>query len=79
MKKVLIISALIFIISAVFVVSIINISAAPIKQMENLDRGVVAVKVSNGVFISWRLLGTEEVNTEFNVYRDGTKITSTPI
>ena len=28
------------------------------RQMEYLDRGVVAVKVNNGVFISWRYLGT---------------------
>src|SRR5262245_42967602 len=28
-------------------------------QMEDLDRGVVAVKVPNGVFISWRMQGYE--------------------
>src|SRR4051812_33989205 len=40
------------------------------KQMENLDRGVVALRNSEGkVFISWRLLGTEADNTAFNLYR----------
>ncbi|PDO09188.1 MAG: hypothetical protein BLM47_13995, partial [Candidatus Reconcilbacillus cellulovorans] len=33
-------------------------SAASARQMEFLNRGLVAVKVSNGVFLSWRLLGT---------------------
>ncbi|WYU00151.1 rhamnogalacturonan lyase [Paenibacillus sp. FSL H7-0942] len=47
--------------------------------MEYLDRGVVAVKTGTGVFISWRLLGTEGSNVSFNVYRDGTKVNASPI
>nr|WP_253509366.1 rhamnogalacturonan lyase [Paenibacillus xylanexedens] len=47
--------------------------------MEYLDRGVVAVKTGTGVFVSWRLLGTEGSNVSFNVYRDGTKVNPTPI
>ncbi|WP_397339059.1 rhamnogalacturonan lyase [Paenibacillus amylolyticus] len=47
--------------------------------MEFLDRGVVAVKTGNGVFVSWRLLGTEGSNVSFNVYRDGTKVNASPI
>ena len=43
-------------------------------QMEYLDRGTVAVKTNDGVYLSWRLLGTEEYDTAFNVYRDGDKI-----
>lgn len=40
------------------------------RVMENLDRGVVAVRhASDSVFISWRLLGTEPGNLPFNVYR----------
>lgn len=53
-------------------------SAAP-RQAENISRGLVAVKVSNGVFISWRLLGTEQLPTSFNVYRNGTKVNPAPI
>jgi len=49
-------------------------TTTPTRQMEKLDRGVVAVKTDKGVFISWRLLGTEELDTSFNVYRDGIKI-----
>ena len=53
--------------------------AAGPRQMEYLDRGVVAVKTGTGVFVSWRLLGTEGSNVSFNVYRDGTKVNATPI
>ncbi|PKQ87988.1 rhamnogalacturonan lyase [Paenibacillus sp. BGI2013] len=53
--------------------------AAGARQMEYLDRGVVAVKTGTGVFISWRLLGTEGSNVSFNVYRDGTKVNASPI
>ena len=44
------------------------------KQMEYLDRGTVAVKVNGGVYLSWRLLGTENYDTAFDVYRDNVKI-----
>jgi rhamnogalacturonan endolyase len=49
------------------------------RQMENLNRGLTAVKVSNGVYVGWRMFGTDPSSTSFNVYRDGTKITSSPI
>ena len=48
--------------------------------MENLDRGVVAVVSTGGVFVSWRMLGYEYTGTDsdttYNLYRDGTKIAS---
>lgn len=47
--------------------------AAP-RQMENLSRGLVSANVGNGMLVSWRLLGTDAPDTEFNLYRDGTKI-----
>ena len=39
------------------------------RQMENLGRGVVAIRQADGVFVSWRLLGTEPADLGFNVYR----------
>jgi rhamnogalacturonan endolyase len=40
------------------------------KQMEDLGRGVVALRQStDSVFISWRILGTEPTTIAFNVYR----------
>ena len=49
--------------------------AAP-RQMENLTRGLVVSNVGSGVLVSWRLLGTDDPATEFNLYRDGSKIAS---
>ncbi|RDV17207.1 hypothetical protein DXT99_01495 [Pontibacter diazotrophicus] len=40
------------------------------RIMENLDRGVVAVRHKpDAVFISWRVLATEPENFPFNLYR----------
>jgi rhamnogalacturonan endolyase len=40
------------------------------RLMENLDRGVAAVRTVDGkVFVSWRLLGTESNDLAFNLYR----------
>lgn len=46
------------------------------REVENLDRGVVAVKVDKGVFVSWRRLGTEPADTTFSLYRDNQLVTS---
>ena len=43
-------------------------------QAEYLDRGLIAVKTEEGVYVSWRLRGDEYVNTGFALYRDGEKI-----
>jgi len=43
------------------------------RQMEKLDRGVVAVHQADGqVFVSWRLLATDPDGVAFNVYRTTT-------
>ncbi|MFV5695245.1 T9SS type A sorting domain-containing protein [Flavobacterium sp. LB3P122] len=50
------------------------------KQMEFLNRGVVAVrKSSSQVFISWRLLGNDPSSIAFDIYRDNVKLNTTPI
>lgn len=51
------------------------------RYMENLDRGVVAVRTnSSQVYVGWRMLGTEwGKNIGYHVYRNGTRITSSPI
>jgi rhamnogalacturonan endolyase len=46
------------------------------RQMEWLDRGLVAVPTNEkNIFISWRLLGDEPRNTQFNLYRTTGKTT----
>ncbi|WP_319005783.1 OmpL47-type beta-barrel domain-containing protein [Metabacillus niabensis] len=49
------------------------------KQMETLDRGLVAMKTEEGVYIGWRFLGTDSKNVSFNLYRNSEKINSSPI
>jgi len=47
--------------------------------MEDIDRGVVAVKVTGGVYVGWRMFGyeynpTNPTSIAYNVYRAGTKL-----
>ncbi len=46
---------------------------------DKLDRGLNAMKVSNGVYINWRIKGEEYYDVQYNVYRDGVKVNETPI
>ena len=48
--------------------------STPESQMELLNRGVVALPQSKGIFISWRLLGTDDARIRFDVLRDGAVI-----
>ena len=52
----------------------ITAEAASARYMEYLDRGLVAMQTDEGIYLSWRLLGTENYNTSFDVYRNGAKI-----
>ena len=50
------------------------------RIMEKLDRGLVAAKVTNGVYLSWRLLGTESLSDQaFDIYRNDVKIHTTGV
>ena len=57
----------------------------PARQMEALDRGLVALRrATSQVYLGWRLFGTDPATVGFNVYRSangGTavKLTATPI
>jgi|GEM_PF-1598836 len=61
----------------------VTVTASPVvhaaRQMEYLDRGMVAVKTEEGVYVGWRYLGTDPTDITFNLYRDGEKVNSTPI
>ena len=49
-------------------------------QREKLNRGVIAIRENpSEVVISWRYLSSDPIKTGFNVYRDGKKITDTPV
>ena len=54
-----------------------SLSAAEItkpKQMEYLTRGAIGAIIDGNVYLSWRLLGTEPMDTKFNIYCNGEKI-----
>ena len=58
--------------SEAYVVFVLALMLSPVsaqRQMEFLDRGLVAVRTSDGVFLSWRWLGDETDATKFNVFR----------
>lgn len=49
------------------------------RQMENINRGVIAIKTDNGIYIGWRLLGTDPADIVFHIYRNDKRITEYPI
>ncbi|MDD4968479.1 MAG: rhamnogalacturonan lyase [Paludibacter sp.] len=70
--------------SFLFIIAFCSVSVGSLRadnrQMEYLNRGLVAVKVSNGVFLSWRLLGNDAKNIAFNIYKNKTTlVNSTPL
>ncbi len=54
-------------------------ASAQRAQTPTLDRGLVAVSTSSGVFCSWRITGEEYYDVTYNIYRDGSKLNSTPL
>ncbi|MFT3753284.1 MAG: autotransporter-associated beta strand repeat-containing protein [Paludibacter sp.] len=44
------------------------------RPMDKLDRSVVAQKVSNGVYVNWRITADEWYNTSYKLYRDGSLV-----
>ncbi|MBD1428622.1 rhamnogalacturonan lyase [Sphingobacterium sp. DN04309] len=50
------------------------------RKMEYLDRGLIGIKTSeSSVFLSWRLLATDEYSTAFNLYRQYAKSAKTKL
>lgn len=64
-------------ITALLVTAAATAVAAP--QAEKLDRGLIAVKTTGGVFVSWRSLEEDPESMTFDVYRDGEKVNTSPI
>lgn len=63
-----------------------EVNATPVKivvttprVMEDLNRGLVAVTVTGGVYVGWRMFGTDDPGIGFNLYRDGTLVNSSVI
>jgi rhamnogalacturonan endolyase len=56
-----------------------NKPTGPKRPMEFLNRALVALEQKEGVFLSWRMLGTDPPDIGFNLYRNGVKITPLPV
>ena len=50
----------------------------PVSQMEKLDRGLVVIPYNlfGAHFVSWRLLGTDDANTTFELLKNGESVKS---
>ncbi|MEW4369811.1 cadherin-like beta sandwich domain-containing protein [Paenibacillus kandeliae] len=61
----------------------VTVQATPVqlppRQMEYLNRGLIAIQQPDGVYISWRLLGTDPDNVGFDLYRNGKKVNGSPL
>ena len=62
----------IFLLLAFVGLTIVGLQAQ--RMMDQLDRGLVAVKVQSGVYCSWRIYGEEYYDVMYNLYRDGVKV-----
>ncbi|WP_317616735.1 fibronectin type III domain-containing protein [Arthrobacter sp. NamB2] len=49
------------------------------RQAERLDRAPVAVQGEGGVYVGWRMLGLDDDGIAFHVYRDGERVTDSPV
>ena len=46
----------------------------PVSQMERLDRGLIVIPCGGKHYVSWRLLGTDDMQTSFDIVRDGATV-----
>lgn len=49
-------------------------STGSARQMEYLTRGAIGASIDGNIYLSWRLLGTEPMDTKFNIYCNNEKI-----
>jgi len=49
------------------------------RKVEKLNRGLVAMRLNaSQVYVGWRMLGTEDPNTSYNLYFNNVKVTGSP-
>ena len=56
--------------------AIASLSSFAQRTTDKLDRGLIAMKASSGVYLNWRILGSEYYDVTYNVYKDGALIKS---
>lgn len=65
-----------------WVLAVTLLAVAPLNAQrftDQLDRGLVAMKTTTGVYLSWRIQATEYYDVTYNVYRDGEKLNAEPL
>ena len=67
-----------FIALAIAVLTCCNVAKAQ-RFTDKLDRGLVAVQTTGGVYCSWRIQADEYYDVKYNLYRDGTKVNAEPL
>jgi autotransporter-associated beta strand protein len=63
--------------AAAVVASPLTVSAQ--RKTDVLDRGLVAIRKSGGIFLSWRIPAEEYYDVTYNVYRDGILLNTEPL
>ena len=53
--------------------------AAAQRMTDPLDRGLVAMELKQGVFVSWRMQADEYFGVTYNLYRNGTRVNTNPL
>lgn len=58
---------------------LVSMGANAQRFTDKLDRGLVAVKTTKGVYCSWRIQTDEYYDVKYNLYRDGTRVNAEPL
>ena len=66
-------------ISALLLATMLSGGAQAQRITDKLDRGLVAVQTTGGVYCSWRINAEEYYDVSYNIYRDGVLLNSTPL
>ena len=51
-----------------------TLTASAQRTIDKLDRGLIAIKTTSGVYVNWRIQSNEYFDVKYNLYRNGTKI-----
>lgn len=66
-------------VTLILCILLLSVNGFSQRITDKLDRGLVAVKVSGGVFVSWRIFAEEYYDVDYNLYRNGVKVNSEPL
>ena len=58
---------------------LVSMGANAQRFTDKLDRGLIAVQTTGGVYCSWRIQADEYYDVKYNLYRNGMKLNSDPL